>query len=366
MELIGNFHLSDEEDEVIPITEEVCKQVVEACSFSLVGKLLTSKKFNVTVMKDSFRRAWGSPENLHIVEVGDNLFHFRFDSETCLRKVLNGGPWNFDNYLLILQEWEPGMKAEQVSFQLVPFWIQLWGLPFEFVNPMIGEIIGKRLGTFFSVDDRAVMGERGRFVRVRVGVPVDKPLKRGGFIALGNGTKFWVDYKYERLNRFCYYCGSLTHEQGDCRVRSSDEGNGISKELRFGAWMTAGGGGAGARRHQPNSKWFSGGDRAGRETDQRSIFPVIGMAGSGKFNLGGDKESAQISDKEINSGLIEIKDNDWVAINGKEIRMGDLLPKSKVSVLGGNKGVLGSSGCDVEGLGGNGPELCGGLGPVFS
>ncbi|KAG5513093.1 hypothetical protein RHGRI_038480 [Rhododendron griersonianum] len=90
------------------------------------------------------------------------------------------------------------------------------------------------------------------------------------------------------------------------------------------------------------------------------------MAGSGKFNLGGDKESAQISEKETNSGLIEIKDNDWVAINGKETRMGDLLPKSKVSVLGGKKGVLGPSGCDVEGLGDNGPELCGGLGPVLS
>ncbi|KAF7150653.1 hypothetical protein RHSIM_Rhsim02G0038900 [Rhododendron simsii] len=356
VELIGNCHLSDEEDDVIPIADEVCKQAVEACSFSLVGKLLTSKKFNVTVMKDSLRRAWGSPENLHIVEVGDNLFHFRFDSETNLRKVLNGGPWNFDNYLLVLQEWESGMKAEQVSFQLVPFWVQLWGLPFEFVNPVIGEIIGKRIGSFFSVDNRAVMGERGRFIRVRVGVPVDKPLKRGGFIALGNGTKFWVDYKFERLNRFCYYCGSLLHEHGNCGVRSSDEGIGILKEGKFGAWMKAGGGGAGAGRQQPNSKWFSGGARDG----------VLRTVGSGKFKLGGDKDSAQISDKENNSGLIEIKDNDWVAINGKETRMGDLLPKSKDSVLGGNKGVLGPSGSDVDGLGGNGPELCGGLGPVLS
>ncbi|KAE9444894.1 hypothetical protein C3L33_23208, partial [Rhododendron williamsianum] len=101
-------------------------EVVEECSFSLVGKLLTSKKFNVMVMKESLRRVWGSPENLRIVEVGDNLYdHFRFDSESSLRKVLNGGPWNFENYLLVLQEWDLGMKADQVSFQLVSFLIQL-------------------------------------------------------------------------------------------------------------------------------------------------------------------------------------------------------------------------------------------------
>ncbi|KAG5540816.1 hypothetical protein RHGRI_020897 [Rhododendron griersonianum] len=36
VERIGNFHLSDEEDDVIPIADEVCKQVVVACSFSLM------------------------------------------------------------------------------------------------------------------------------------------------------------------------------------------------------------------------------------------------------------------------------------------------------------------------------------------
>lgn len=71
VERIGNFHLSDDEDDEIQIDDAVCKQVVEACTFSLVGKLLISKKFNVVAMKVALRRAWGLSDKLSIVEVGD-------------------------------------------------------------------------------------------------------------------------------------------------------------------------------------------------------------------------------------------------------------------------------------------------------
>ncbi|KAF7146250.1 hypothetical protein RHSIM_Rhsim04G0139700 [Rhododendron simsii] len=233
-------------------------QVVVACSFSLVGKLLTSKRSNVMKMKESLRRAWGSPDNLTIVEACDNLFHFRFANESNFHRVLNGGPWNFDNHILALQPWEP-------------------------------EIIGKRIGSFYVVDDREVMGRRGRFLRVRAGVPIDKPLKHGGYITLGNGAKYWVDYKFERLNNLCYYYGSLLLEQEECGVKPSDEKNGVLKEGRFGQWM--------------------------------------------KANSGGRQQTVSGStEKQIE--IIEIKDSDWISHNGKEIRMGELIPNSLGSHFG--------------------------------
>ncbi|KAH7858528.1 hypothetical protein Vadar_025007 [Vaccinium darrowii] len=112
-------------------------------------------------------------EKLTIVEVGDNLFHFRFDDETSLLKVFNGGPWNLPS--------SPSMMGAAIEAQS-------------------------------AVDSRMAGGERGKFVRVQVELPLDKPIKRGGHVTLGSGTKHWVDYKYERLNKFCYYCGSLLHE----------------------------------------------------------------------------------------------------------------------------------------------------------
>lgn len=179
---------------------------------------------------------------------------------------------------------------QTVSFHSVSFWVQLWGLPFEFVNPVIGEIIGKRIGSFYAIDNKEVVGEMGRFLRVRVGVPIDKPLKHGGYITLGNGAKYWVDYKFERLNNFCYYCGSLLREQGECGVKLSDEKNGVLKEGRFGQWMKVSSGG----RQQTGSKWETNGGRGDGENFQRASSLVSGSNGEGNFKLIGDKESAKI------------------------------------------------------------------------
>ncbi|KAF7116442.1 hypothetical protein RHSIM_Rhsim04G0089300 [Rhododendron simsii] len=280
---IGNFHLSDEEEDVITIDEEICQQALVACSFSLVGKLLTTKRFKVAAMKESLGRAWGFSKNLSIEEVGDNLFHFRFEDETSCSRVLNGGPWNFENHLLVVQPWEPGMKADQVLFSSVAFWVQLWGLPFEFVTPAIGEVIGRRIGAPLSVDNREVVGEQGRFIRIRVEVPLDKPLKRGGFISLGRGDKIWVDYKFERLNSFCFYCRNLAHEMGDCALKTMDEEKGAVKEAKYGAMVESR-----WRRISLNGKDVRVGELLDPRKKRQSVGMegVIGPTGAGLLTLG--------------------------------------------------------------------------------
>ncbi|KAH7833400.1 hypothetical protein Vadar_005988 [Vaccinium darrowii] len=249
--------------------------------------------------------------NIHLPEDEEDEIHI--DDAVC-KQVLNGGPWNFGNHLLALQRWVPGMKADQVQFHDMAFWVQIWGLPFEFVNRTIGEITGRKIGHFLAVDNRMVGGEKGKFIRVRVELPLDKPIKRGGFITLGSGTKYWVDYKYERLCRFCHYCGSINHEQSECDVKKADEKDGTVKEGKFGSWLKAGGGG-GARALP---------DHRG-DSSRQTAFPVTGQTSKGKFNLDEGKESARIMGKESNSRLIDMDDNDRISLNGKELRVGELI-----------------------------------------
>ena len=49
-------------------------------------------------------------------------------------------------------------------------------------------------------------------MRVKVVVPIGKPLRREGFIVGSNGAYSWVMFKYERLPPFCHYCGLLGHD----------------------------------------------------------------------------------------------------------------------------------------------------------
>lgn len=56
----------------------------------------------------------------------------------------------------------------------------------------------------------------GSFFRVRVVVDITLPLCRGRVITLPNGSKTWINFKYEHLPSLCYWCGHLEHDDRDC------------------------------------------------------------------------------------------------------------------------------------------------------
>ena len=39
------------------------------------------------------------------MEVGSNLFQFKFKSKFEMDRVVRGGPWSFDNQVLMLRRW---------------------------------------------------------------------------------------------------------------------------------------------------------------------------------------------------------------------------------------------------------------------
>ncbi|KAL0010897.1 hypothetical protein SO802_006005 [Lithocarpus litseifolius] len=162
------------------------------------------------------RKAWGMNSELQIVEVGSNLFQFKFQTEFDLSRVLKGGLWSFDNQLLLLKRWHKGMTASNVKLEHASLWVQIWGAPFVMVSPQVAKEIGSRLRTVEDAERRRGQDTLKYFMRVRVALPVSKRLRCGGFIADSDGKRIWAKFKYERLPIFCYFCGILGDDLRHC------------------------------------------------------------------------------------------------------------------------------------------------------
>ena len=178
---LENMKLTTEEDEVIPISDEGRLEAIEDCTLSLMGKFLTCKSFNKRVAKNTMRRAWGLEDRLRITEIGSNLFQFKFISEFDLNRILRGGPWSFDNQLLMLKRWRKGMTVANIRMEMATLWVQIWGAPLDMFSSHVAKEVGSRLGVVEEVEQRRGQDELNYFMRVRVALPILKPISQGKF-----------------------------------------------------------------------------------------------------------------------------------------------------------------------------------------
>ena len=96
------------------------------------------------------------------------------------------------------------MTAFSVKFFTVPIWLQVWGLPFDLINEEAGRDIGQGIGRVIDMDNKAIASDQARFLRVRVEMPLDKPIPRGAPIFSSKGDKVWVAFQYECLVGLCF------------------------------------------------------------------------------------------------------------------------------------------------------------------
>ena len=116
---LGNMKLNTEEEEVIEVSDEGRQEEIESCSQSLLGKFLTCRPFNKKATTNTLKKAWGLEGGVQIMEVGSNLFQFKFQTEFEMERVFKGGPWTFDNQALMLHRWQKGMTAHNVKFESI-------------------------------------------------------------------------------------------------------------------------------------------------------------------------------------------------------------------------------------------------------
>ena len=141
---------------------------------SLFGKLLLDCQQNVRTLKNTLKTSWQLGSDLRIVEVGNDILQFKFSSRYQMEWVEKSGPWNFENNLLLLCCWKKGLSSTNTVLMHAPFWIQVWDLPFEFMNEEVGKDIGGTIDNFLEVDKCSWQSNQAKFMNIRVDVHIKK------------------------------------------------------------------------------------------------------------------------------------------------------------------------------------------------
>ncbi|GAU34899.1 hypothetical protein TSUD_144300 [Trifolium subterraneum] len=126
---LDGLSLQEEEEEgfVFDFEEEGDEQV--DLRWCLVGRFLCDKSIHFNSMKVRMAELWNPVKGVTIKEAMPGTFLFHFSHPLDMEAVLKGGPWTFDNNMLILEQIQLGMQIEHIPLFHVLLWVQVHNLP---------------------------------------------------------------------------------------------------------------------------------------------------------------------------------------------------------------------------------------------
>lgn len=82
---------------------------------------------------------------------------------------------------------------------------------------------GNKIGMVIEVDFHSNRGVWvTNYIRVKILLQTSHPLRPGFFLPRDNMNDTWIQFKYEKISRFCFNCGRLEHMTSICLAPLND------------------------------------------------------------------------------------------------------------------------------------------------
>lgn len=218
-ESYANLSIHDEDEEGLILEETNVKISTTDVSLCLVGSFLMPRKVNFQAMQDTLASIWRPVKGVFMEETNlPNLFMFKFFHELDVQRVLDDGPWTFNNQAFMVKRLEVGERLSDINLNELYMWVQVYDLPVGFSSEFVLKSIGNYVGSYIQSDPKNFESIWRQFLRIKVAINVQKPLKPQMRIKKAGGEWTWIKFKYERLPSFCFYCGIIGHSEKFCEA----------------------------------------------------------------------------------------------------------------------------------------------------
>lgn len=198
----ANLSLHDDDEEGGLIMQELPENTQEIdYSLCLVGCFLSQKKVNFGAMRDTLSSIWRPVKGVFMEETSTpNMFLFRFFHKLDMQRVIDEGPWTFNQQVLLVKRLEETDQLASMQLTNLYIWLQVHELPIDFNSEHILKSIGDYVGTFRASDPKNLQRLSRSFLRIQVTIDVRKPLKSKMRIKKKGGS----GYGYSSNMRGCH------------------------------------------------------------------------------------------------------------------------------------------------------------------
>lgn len=186
-----------ETEEVVILPGVDTSKLIAQYNRSLDGRMLNREGRSTKALLALLPRAniWDVEGRVRGIDLGNSRFQFDFDLEEDLEKILNKWPCHFNKWSFALERWRP--HVGDVFPNTMTFWVRTMGIPNLFwLNEIFFEF-GKSFG--------------------------DEPLIFEKKAQLPSGEIVKVSLKYEKLYRWCFTCGHISHDEDSCPMLSEEQ-----------------------------------------------------------------------------------------------------------------------------------------------
>ncbi|KAM1043616.1 hypothetical protein COP2_035806 [Malus domestica] len=146
-------------------------------------------------------------------------------------KILEHVPWAVMKKTFSVKKWPLELALEEIVMETVPFWVQIREVPLCLAFYDNIKRLTKEAGEFLELEDP---GKAHGFLRVRLLIDMARPLLNGCWLRKDQTQDTWVDFRYERLQDFCYRCGRIGHVNNECTFEESR-----GRAAGYGDWTKA-------------------------------------------------------------------------------------------------------------------------------
>ncbi|CAI9102728.1 OLC1v1001046C1 [Oldenlandia corymbosa var. corymbosa] len=200
--------------------DEEFEELIAPHKVNLVGKFSYGRP-KIDVLREEFKKI-GFKGSYLLGLMNPRHVLIRFELEEDYQRCWITSLWTICGYQMRILKWQPGFKFEEDP-PIVPIWVSLHELPFEWTHPRVLFSIASAVGKPLQVDTPTLNLTRPSVAHFCAEVDLTKKLPKS--IRIGKkGKKYEQYYTYEYVPSYCSACCKIGHRDVDCRKKKVNWG----------------------------------------------------------------------------------------------------------------------------------------------